>query len=684
MRQSATANALTPGTLLGKRYRIEEMIGSGGYASVYRAIDQDFGYERAIKEVSDVDAPVRKQFQLEAELLINSKHPNIPHGYALIEDRGKLYLIMEYIRGKDLEELLNESLVQRGRPLDEATVIRWMIDICSALVEIHAHRIPIIHRDIKPANIKITPEGRPVLIDFGLAKLQRAGSPTMTAAQGVSPGFAPPEQYMAKGRTDARTDIYGLGATLFACLTGKDPAEAPARLLAQTGIGTGGSTLVPPKRINPRISEGTNKTILRALELSPMTRQQTARQLRDELRMNLQALSGDSTGASAAIRVCSRCQTKNRPDATKCVTCGLALPEPGSKKRAAGGQNGATGTHVAAGPATNQSSGKRQAVGVGAGLGTSKQAAVGTNQHAAISDQPTARPAAAVLPRAPRGAAAKVAAAAAVADSMRPGFAPAAPDPWTTKHSAVAVNGRTGQQQALAAPPRTTKQQAAAPITNQMPASLDEKRKSKQAGKSRDEAMAGATAGALALAPATTSSPAVPGPKPLPNRGKQLAPARVSPRAAAAAQHQPKSWLDLGGDFNLGVFGKWILAFSTIEALWGAAIVALGVLVYVRRGQSLPLTQFGLVWLGILLVLSLIGGQMLSRPIYRKGKLTGLRRGFQGTGLFLVTIAVHALAVWGATVFGATSNPALATFAFILFGVNVFIIGILSVVNMLG
>ena len=100
----------------------------------------------------------------------------------------------------------------------------------------HKLKVPVIHRDIKPANIKITPDVMPILIDFGLAKLHQKG-PTMTAAQGVSPGFAPPEQYMAKGRTDARTDVYGLGATLYACLTGKDPPEAPGRLMAQTGAG---------------------------------------------------------------------------------------------------------------------------------------------------------------------------------------------------------------------------------------------------------------------------------------------------------------------------------------------------------------------------------------------------------------------------------------------------------------
>nr|MBF6592103.1 serine/threonine protein kinase [Ktedonobacterales bacterium] len=224
MPQSVLPSALAPGTVLAKRFRIEEVIGSGGYACVYRATDLNLGYERAIKEVADPDAHVRRQFQLEAELLINTTHPNVPHGYHLIEDRGRMYFVMEFIRGKDLEELLNESLTQRGRPLDEGQVLPWMLDICDALGELHTLAVPIIHRDLKPANIKITPEGRPVLIDFGLAKLQkRDGRPTQTAAQGVSPGFAPPEQYMAKGRTDARTDIYGLGATLYAAVEGVPP-----------------------------------------------------------------------------------------------------------------------------------------------------------------------------------------------------------------------------------------------------------------------------------------------------------------------------------------------------------------------------------------------------------------------------------------------------------------------------
>ncbi len=117
--QSASPATLPAGTVLAKRFRIEEPIGSGGYASVYRATDLDFGYPRAIKEVADPDPRVRKQFQFEAQLLINANHPNVPRGYELLSERGRMYFVMEFIRGKDLEELLNESLTQRGRPLDE-------------------------------------------------------------------------------------------------------------------------------------------------------------------------------------------------------------------------------------------------------------------------------------------------------------------------------------------------------------------------------------------------------------------------------------------------------------------------------------------------------------------------------------------------------------------------------------
>ncbi|HEX6819823.1 MAG TPA: serine/threonine-protein kinase, partial [Ktedonobacterales bacterium] len=407
MAQPSTQSTLAPGTPLQRRYRIEQMIGSGGYATVYRARDMQSGEEYAIKEVVDPDPAVRKQFQIEAELLIHAPHQNIPQGYDYFDEKGRMYLVMEYVRGKDLEELLNDSLVHTGKALDEAQVLTWMIQICDALVEMHTQPVPIIHRDIKPANIKITTNGRPVLIDFGLAKQQRAGNPTMTAAQGVSPGFAPPEQYMAKGKTDQRTDIYGLGATLYACLTGKDPQEAPERLLAQTGTRSGGGkALIPARKINPRISEATDRLITKSLELSPMQRQQSARSMRTELRAALAVLTGAATtsmraapgesGKRAAVGANGPAGGSNpRARAVKAAAAGAAQSWP---QGPAGNGAGRTGKQPAAAVAGRTA--KQAAVGTAvAERRTGKQPAANANtaQHLALPPLPTPLPSAAAM-----------------------------------------------------------------------------------------------------------------------------------------------------------------------------------------------------------------------------------------------------------------------------------------------
>ena len=328
MPQPIQQETLARGTLLDGRYRIERVIGSGGYASVYKAIDTTYNVERAIKEVTDPDKGVRDQFRLEADLLINHVHPNIPRGYNVFVVKNRIYFVMDFVGGKDLEELLNESLTQQHRPLEEGRVLRWSIAICGALSELHRLSKPIIHRDIKPANIKITPDDRPVLIDFGLAKLQQlqGASHTQVAAQGVSPGFAPPEQYMAKGRTDARTDIYGLGATLYACLTGRDPAEAPARLLAQTGV-THGSTLDEPRKLNARISPATEAVILKSLELSPSKRQQSAAELEQDLRAALNQLTAATTAGSTMVMPQSAAPQVDQQSAKRAA---MAPPVPAS------------------------------------------------------------------------------------------------------------------------------------------------------------------------------------------------------------------------------------------------------------------------------------------------------------------------------------------------------------------
>ncbi|GEM_PF-913155 len=694
MRPAVSQATLTPGTILSKRFRIEEVIGSGGYASVYRATDLTFGYERAIKEVTDPDRGVRSQFQLEAELLIETKHPNIPHGYRIFEDMGRMYLVMEYVKGKDLEELLNDSLTQKGKPLDEAQVLRWAISICDALAQVHSLKTPIIHRDIKPANIKITPEGRPVLIDFGLAKLQSNGPkklPTMTAAQGVSPGFAPPEQYMARGRTDARTDIYGLGATIYACLTGKDPAEAPARLLAQTGTSATGAVLLPLRRLNPKVSETTERIVMKALELSPAQRQQTAIQLRDELTESLRRLGAApapaaATTAQPAVRpqkpqahqapqaapielpanqqpgstlimgvTCPRCGTQNTPTAIQCVNCKAPLPQSGQ-------------------PAQN-SGGKRAGVGQGGGL-LGGLLSGSSNKHA--------------VPAAQRAQA-----------------TPAAPTPQIQVGAPPTTLGKaTGRQAAV-------KAQSASPAAQSNPANQGILRSTgKQVAVAPSDpptlspqntaAVAAVNAAGRGAPRGASGGPAAVGvmgaPAPVSGRnkaqangarvsGKQPAVALAGANAAVVAQPLPRGWINLGST-PLGARGKGFLVLSLIEMLWGLTIIGLGALAIYENGRAPSTThllELGGLLLAVILVFGVIGGQVISRPIYRRGVIGKWRRRFQGIGLFIVLVAAHALAIWGATVFGVSAGQnTFALTTYLMFGLVVLVAGALSTANTLG
>ncbi|MBA3826701.1 MAG: serine/threonine protein kinase [Ktedonobacterales bacterium] len=272
--------ALLMGAFLANRYRVDYLIATGGYASVYRVTDLTTGQPRAAKEVVDPDPAIREQFALEAQLLMRSRHPNIPHGYDHFNESGRAYLIMDFVEGQDLEQMLSQSMAQTGRPIDEVLALRWLLPICDALHEMHTQPIPIIHRDIKPANIKLTAAGVPVLIDFGLAKLGLMG-PTNQAAQGVTPGYAPPEQYLAAGKTDARSDVYSMGATLYTLLAGREPPEAPNRLLSKSGHS--GEPMVPARLVNPAISSATAHIIDKAMSMGASERYQTARELQDEL-----------------------------------------------------------------------------------------------------------------------------------------------------------------------------------------------------------------------------------------------------------------------------------------------------------------------------------------------------------------------------------------------------------------
>jgi Tol biopolymer transport system component len=221
--------ALAPGEMLGGRYRIVRWLAEGGFGAVYLAEDTQHDNRLvAIKESLERSPRAEAQFTREASLLARLDHPHLPHviDYFSLSEHGQ-YLVMDYIAGQDLRAWLAEARA----PLPEAQVLAWMRQVCAAVQYLHGQQPPIIHRDIKPANIKITPDGRAILVDFGIAKLFDIDQVTATSARAISPGYSPVEQY--GGGTDERSDIYALGATLYHLLTAQVPTESVRRSSTQ-------------------------------------------------------------------------------------------------------------------------------------------------------------------------------------------------------------------------------------------------------------------------------------------------------------------------------------------------------------------------------------------------------------------------------------------------------------------
>jgi formylglycine-generating enzyme required for sulfatase activity len=193
-------------------------------------------------------------------MLAGLRHHNLPRvtDYFIVPGQGQ-YLVMDFVEGYDLQTILDSV----GQPLAEKQVLLWIDQICDALVYLHSQNPPIIHRDIKPANIKITSSGEAMLVDFGIAKHDDPKSKTDVGAKAVTAGFSPVEQYGNEG-TDARTDVYALGATLYTLLTGQKPPESVARV---TGV-----PLISPSEFNPHISVHVEHVILRAMETQTTSR----------------------------------------------------------------------------------------------------------------------------------------------------------------------------------------------------------------------------------------------------------------------------------------------------------------------------------------------------------------------------------------------------------------------------
>ncbi len=228
-------------TILRERYRLTNIVGRGGMGSVYRAEDLRLpGRICAVKEVqpdpnaaADAVTQMQTQFLQEASILAQLDHPNLPKVSDFFADGGREYLVMDYVPGQDLKEIMDESR-KNGRSLSESLVLEWAQQIMDALDYLHHQSPPVLHRDIKPSNIKLTPDNRIKLVDFGLVKLMIPDdSRTITIVQGRGTAlYTPLEQYGGDaGHTDIRTDIYALGATFYHLLTDVPPPDAKTRFL---------------------------------------------------------------------------------------------------------------------------------------------------------------------------------------------------------------------------------------------------------------------------------------------------------------------------------------------------------------------------------------------------------------------------------------------------------------------
>jgi serine/threonine protein kinase len=266
---------LPVGTLVNDRFRVKKLLGQGGYGNVYLVEDEArlFGNRFALKESLSSTISEHRQFSREAKWLLSIDHPNLPAVIAQFEWNSRPYFAMAFVDGENLEDR-----VDKLGPLPEEQVLGWIRPVADAVLYLHTQKRPIIHRDVKPGNIIVTKDGRPLLVDFGIAKevapALRARK-TTRAARAVSGGYSPLEQY-TRGGTDVRSDVYALGATLYHLLTGVCPPEAP-------DIASGVVKLPEPRKFNPKISRQTEQVIVKAMQQKPEERYQTVREFLEAL-----------------------------------------------------------------------------------------------------------------------------------------------------------------------------------------------------------------------------------------------------------------------------------------------------------------------------------------------------------------------------------------------------------------
>jgi len=262
------------GTVLRNRYQVKKIIGQGGMGCIYLADDlrlegrlcavKEVEYDRGLPE--DLLKEARDQFQREATVLARLDHPNLPKVSDFFSINDRDYLVMDFVPGKDLRQLMMEARAT-DTFIPEQDVLEWANQLAGALKYLHTQEQPIVHRDIKPGNLKLTPSGLVKLVDFGLVKMLAPGEVTITILQGQGTAlYTPLEQYGGdSGHTDARSDIYAFGGTLYHLLTNHSPINVRDRFLNP-------GSLPRVRDINPDISIRTERAIHWALQLHPEDR----------------------------------------------------------------------------------------------------------------------------------------------------------------------------------------------------------------------------------------------------------------------------------------------------------------------------------------------------------------------------------------------------------------------------
>ena len=253
------------GAMIDGKYEILKQIGVGGMSTVYLAMDQHLNKQWAVKEIrlkaDDRESRVIIQSLIaEANLMKKLDHPALPRIVDIIDSRDTIFVIMDYIEGEPLSRIL-----EREGPQPEEDVLEWARQLCDVLSYLHTRKPPIIYRDMKPGNIMIRPDGNIRLIDFGIAREYKEGKVSDTVPLGTK-GYAAPEQFGGQGQTDARTDIYSLGVTLYQALTGQSPSEPPYEFY-------------PIRYWDPSLSGGLEKIIAKCVKPNPQDRYQSCAEL---------------------------------------------------------------------------------------------------------------------------------------------------------------------------------------------------------------------------------------------------------------------------------------------------------------------------------------------------------------------------------------------------------------------